>query len=109
MKILNSHEMAKQPVGTLFCPVNRYGNLIFNGLQVITSRIECDFCGALPIKPFYDTDRIKNGCDIELEFSTIDDASYNYAQDTLFAVFTKDEVTKFIDIFKYALGEDYGG
>lgn len=116
MRILNKTQFAKMPAGTVYCqfePCVMIGGLYVKNDYYIYDN-KPNFNGVINICPYFDTDN--NGYnDIPSEttfyktecFST-DTSLCDFEDTDLFAVFSKEEVRRMIDVFTYALCDCQG-
>ena len=112
MRIINKEQFLKEPDGTVFVTYNpnvlddnimvktgyykRDGKVGFNGVTYLCPCIEYGTdCGYNDIP--------NNFTNYHADFSTIDTSDIDFDDNTLFAVFTKNEVRKVISILTWAL------
>lgn len=107
MKVMNKYELAKQPYGTVFYNVDKYGN-IEGGFRILASDLfftlegEPMFNGVLDLEPDLDIDiQLQHGYEGELsDLFYWDDSSADYDDDDMFLVLTKEEALGIINLAK---------
>lgn len=119
MKILNKEQFAKTPIGTVFCtfsPCILSERLYVKSDYYVSDDGSPSFNGVIPLCPFFETDEYGDGYtgtpDNELSYFTEcfsnDTALHDFDNETLFAVFSKAEVRRMIDVLTYALSDCEG-
>jgi len=118
MKILNKEQFAKTPVGTVFC---EFEPTILDGDIYVKSDFRVyngkpTFNGAIPLCPYFETqeyeDNYQGHPDENITYYTqcnsIDTALCDFEDDQLFAVFSKSEIRRMIDVLTFALSDCEG-
>lgn len=115
MRIMNKEQFARTPPGTVYCQFEPY--ILDEAIQIKTDYSENNgspnFVGVIPLCPFFTQDyndkwNTFDGMPSETTqymtdcFSN-DTALCDYDDNQLFAVFSKDEVRRMIDVLTYAL------
>lgn len=107
MKVLTKEQFDKVPIGTIYCTCV---NSAFTGnLSIKSEDRGPKSWWALDIMPWLETEMdfigdYKNGEEIKTEEFCTDDATYNYGDETMFAVFSKQEVADMIKRMQTAIG-----
>jgi len=118
MKILNKEQFAKTPIGTVFClfmPI-MLDERLYVKCDYHISEGQPTFNGAIPLCPFFETEKIGDdyiGQPSEehsyyTECFSTDVALHDFEDDQLFAVFSKQEVRRMIDVLAFALSDCEG-
>lgn len=116
MKIITLETLNTMSNRTAFCEVDKWGNLK-DDIRILTGRFENrdGFNGEMSLYPraagedgqgiwdmFENGELIKNK-DFPTEWVTVDTADHDYAENQLFAVFSKAEIQKMIKVLQWAL------
>lgn len=114
MKIITLETLKSMPNGTVFCEIDKLGNLE-RDIRVLTGRFENreGFNGEIGLYPFIaeedghfaiieNSELIKDK-HFATEWITTDTANIDYDENQLFVVFSKKEVEKMIKVLQWAL------
>ncbi len=115
MKIITLDTLKNMPNGTVFCEVDKWGNFE-RDIRVLTGKFdnESRFNGEIGLYPFIEEEygqasmfdensvliKDKN---FATGWYTTDTSDIDYEKDQLFAIFTKREVEKMIEMLQWAL------
>ena len=106
MKVVDKYGLAKQPYGTMFYNLDKYGN-IEGGLRILASNTyyydddKPEFLGVVDIEP--DTVDVQFYMGYEDNLGDLfywDDSSTDYDDTDMFLVLTKDEALQIINLVK---------
>lgn len=119
MKFITLDILKNMPDGTVFCESDKWGDLK-NDIRILTGRFEnkSGFNGEIGLYPFI-KDREKDGIfsivdknavlikdkNFATGWYTTDTSDIDYEKDQLFAVFSKREVQKMIEVLQWALSD----
>jgi hypothetical protein len=114
MRILTKEQLIKEPIGTVYCTCI---DCCFTGeLEIKQQLISDDGIAwySLDVAPWMKTcletfSDYKQGEEIPTEENCVDDATYNYDDKTMYAVFSKEEVKGMIERLNGALNGKYDG
>ena len=113
MTILNKTQFAETPIGTVFCTFEPdiLSEKIYVKSDYRTYNGKPTFDGVIPLCPYFETQEYEDDYDGKPDpnrpyftecFST-DTALHDFDDDTLFAVFSRAEVRRMIDVLTFAL------
>lgn len=119
MKILNKEQFAKTPIGTVFCtfvPCILSENIYVKTSYFLGRDGKPSFNGVIPLCPYFETsetdsdyiDKPDEKTSYYTECWSTDTALHDFDDNTLFAVFSKAEVRRMIDVLTYALSDCEG-
>lgn len=117
MRVITLETLKTIPNGTVFSEIDKWGNLE-NGIRILTGRFKnrAGFNGIMDLYPwtegdngsgiwnmFDENNELIKDKDIPTEWPTVDTADHDYEKSQLFAVFSKAEVGKMIEVLRWAL------
>lgn len=126
MKIITLETLKTMPNGTVFCEIDKWGNLSeqiciltgrfdkmigFNGVMNLCPWVAADENGEHHSKMLDDNNELMKNKSIPTEYVTNDTSHHDYEPNQLFCVFSKSEVERTIKVLKWALSgleDDFG-